>query len=247
MIDLRGRIEARHLADGVEKRGRFRFRRAQRNSLQVGEALNILLRILHGQHVIIPGLRVDPVTRGDHSIGSQCGNDIVYHLFLAQPEFTCPQAVNVKMERGVINVLRDIDFTHARRLANFTRQPSGHSIAGFQIRPAHLNINRCRQSLIQDRIYDAPGLEVGGQLGQVFLDLAVDGVHVFKTAHLMPLVQCHLDCRGVRPRIARIYRRKSRNYAHIGDDQMQVFGWHCLPDQILYAGDLLVGDLHPGP
>ena len=44
-------------------------------------ALDLLIEVLHGKHVVIASLGIDPVTRLDHAVGGQSSDHIVHHRF----------------------------------------------------------------------------------------------------------------------------------------------------------------------
>ncbi len=56
--------------------------RPQGNLLEVVHAHvgDLLIEVLHGEHVVIPRPGVDPVAGRNHAVGSQRGNDVVYDL-----------------------------------------------------------------------------------------------------------------------------------------------------------------------
>ena len=56
---------------------------AHRDAFKVlhGHVLNPAIGILHGHHIVVAALWVDPVAGRDHPVGSQGGDDVVHHVF----------------------------------------------------------------------------------------------------------------------------------------------------------------------
>src|ERR1700733_3590329 len=68
MIDFGGSVDGLDGCDRFEWSSHLAVGRSQRDLLEVVEGLNLSLRILDREHVVVPGLRINPVTRSDHAI-----------------------------------------------------------------------------------------------------------------------------------------------------------------------------------
>src|ERR1017187_625402 len=107
MVNFSRSVETRDLADGVKKRGELRVRRTKRDVSEILQAANILFWILYRQHVIVSGLGVNPVTGSDHSVGGECGDDVVHYFPLIQPKFARAQPIHIELEGRIIKILRN--------------------------------------------------------------------------------------------------------------------------------------------
>ena len=87
---------------------------AQRDRPEIGQGLDLALRILHGQHVVVAGLRIDPEAGRDHLIGGQRGDDVVDHFALVEAQLAGAHAVDIELQRRIVDVLRNEDVRHAR-------------------------------------------------------------------------------------------------------------------------------------
>ena len=122
----------------------------------------------------------------------------------------------------------------------------GHRVVRIEIRSAHLNINGSRQTLIQNGIHHASGLEICTELRHFLFDFAPHSVDVLETTGGMLFGESYLHGGRVRSGIRRIDRGKSGDHADVGNDQSQVFRIHGLADKVLEPPDLLIRDLDAG-
>src|SRR5207253_9532115 len=81
--------------DGVEKGRLGTFHSAQRNLLEVRHGFDSVFRVLHGEHIGIPALGIDPIIRRDHAVRSESGDDVVDDFLLRKTEEARFLPVNV--------------------------------------------------------------------------------------------------------------------------------------------------------
>src|SRR5579872_3226120 len=127
-----------------------------RNICEVGEIVDCwtsLFEVLDGKIVIVPTLAIDPVIGGDHRVRVQGGDHVVYHVFLRQSQLGCMHSVHVHAQCGIVQVLRDVDFTYTRQTADLGCQILCHSVDLMQIGTAHLHIDRRGHAHIKHRIH----------------------------------------------------------------------------------------------
>src|SRR5246127_5262932 len=105
--------------DGFDGGDRFEWscilavRGSKRDFLEVVQGLNLRLRVLDGQQVIVSGLRVDPVARIDPAVRRH-GRDHVIDNVLGRQTFEAGLlTVDVEGKTGVIDVLRNQDIADA--------------------------------------------------------------------------------------------------------------------------------------
>ena len=77
VIHLGRRLERRDVATTSSVRRLSVRAGMERNGAQIAQVLNVAFGILHGQHVVVAALRIDPVARRDHAVGRQRGDDVV--------------------------------------------------------------------------------------------------------------------------------------------------------------------------
>ena len=72
----------------------------ERDAAEIQHVADLVLGVLHGQHVVVAALRIDPVARRDHLVRGQRGDDVVDHLALIEPELAGALAVDVERSDG---------------------------------------------------------------------------------------------------------------------------------------------------
>ena len=223
------------------------FAGAQRNIAEARHRhrADLLIRILHGEHVVVSAARIDPVTRRDDAVRSQRGDHVVDDFFRRQPELARLLAIDVELEAGIVEVLRNQDVAHAARAAQFLRDLFGDLVRFVRIVVAHLDIERRGQSLIHDRIDEAAGLKISAQLRQIGAQPPPHAVHVFVAADAVLFFQAHLHERRVHSRIRRVDRGKIGRDADIRDDHAEIGGRDDFADFVFDLRDQFVGDFEP--
>ncbi len=182
MIHLGWGLDVPQRAHRIELRRPLRQTSAQRNGRQVGEAANEVLRVLHGEQVIVAALGIHPIARSDYLVRCQRRDDVAHHLFLVQPKLAGPYAVDIELERRVVDVLRDEHVTHIGQAVCPARQLGGDAVGRLEAVAAHLDVQGSRQPQVQNRIDEAAGLEIGRQLRQLLGQPPPHALHVLKAA-----------------------------------------------------------------
>ena len=172
VIHFGGRLDARDARDGVEASGISHARAAYRNGAQVVEITDLGFRILHGQHVVVAGLGIDPETGRDHGVGSERGDDVADHFLLREAEFGGAGAVDVKLQSRVVDILRHVDVADAGNPANLAGQVGGERISGFEIRSGDLHVDGRRHAEAEHGVHQSAGLEVSRYLRHLLRDAA---------------------------------------------------------------------------
>ena len=96
--------------------GRFSPGAVQRNGPQIEQALNLLFGILHVQEVVVVVPRIDPDIRRDHLVRGERGDDVLDDFLFAQPELAGARAVDVELQRGIVEILRNVGIRNAADL-----------------------------------------------------------------------------------------------------------------------------------
>ena len=148
MVHFRGRLNLSHIGHLAKECRHFEIGRTQRHSLQVVDGLHLIFRVLHGDEIIVAIFGVNPVAGRDHDVRSERGDYVVHDFFGAEAELAGALAIDGQLQRRIIHVLRDINVRYARYLLDLARQILGDGVAGFQIHPAYLNINRRGHTLV---------------------------------------------------------------------------------------------------
>src|SRR5689334_16574107 len=168
VIHFRWRRNGLYFHDAVEEGRLGAFYAAQRNLLEVGDGFDGIFGILHGQHVGIAALGIDPIIRSNHAVGSERGDDIVHDFLLGEAQEAGFFAVHVEFERRVIDVLRNEHVIHIFELAHGLGEVRGGVVNLVEIVAANLNINGCRQAEIDYGVHQATGLKVSAELRELF-------------------------------------------------------------------------------
>src|ERR1017187_10504047 len=192
VIHLGGRQNAGDVADSVEAGGCRSAGPTQGDGAQIGQVLHLALGILHGQHIVVAALGIDPVAGRDHTVGGEGGDDVVYYFALIQPQFAGSGAVDIEAQRGVVDVLRSVDVSHAGNFANPRGKFDREIVRFLHVQAIHLNVDGRGHTHIQHRIHQAARLEVGGKFGSFPGQLLFDASHVFVAADLVVLLQADL-------------------------------------------------------
>ena len=208
--------------------------------------MDLRLRILHGEHIVVAILGIDPIARRDHRVRGQRGDEVAHYFLLGEAELARSHAIDVQLQRGIIDVLRDIGIAHAGDFANLPGKLERRVVGLGQIIARDLHIDRRRHAHAEHRVDQAAGLEVGGQLRHLLGDALAHHRHILIAADLVLLLQAHLHGGGVHAGVARINRREVRRGTDVGDDHLQIFRLHGLPHDFLQFGDLLLGKADAG-
>src|SRR6267154_6517390 len=203
---------------GIQGGGLCAFRSTQGDLPQIHNRLHLAFGILHGQHVRIATFRIDPVVRSDHAIGSQRGDDVVHDFFLRETQLAGLLAVDIQLQRGIIDVLGNQHVADATEPPRWLRNLRCHRVNLIEIVSAHLYVDGCGQAQVQHRVDKTSRLKIGGELGQLLTYLFAYAAHVFVTAQLVTFLEAGLYERGVRRGVGRIDRGKIRRDADVGDD-----------------------------
>ncbi len=107
VIHFSGSIDRADVGNRIERSGLFHASAAQRNLFEVVERLNLRFGILHGEHVVVAGFRIDPVTWCDHSVGTERGDYVIHHFFWAEAQHAGAFAIDIELQAGIIHILRD--------------------------------------------------------------------------------------------------------------------------------------------
>ncbi len=185
MVDLGGRLGPLDGGDGVEPRGGGKGRPAQGDAPEVVERDDVAFRVLDGEEVGIPGLRIDPEARGDHLVRVERGDDVAHHLLLVQAELGGLQPVHVDPQRRCVDVLRHQDVADAGEVAHPAGDLRGDLVARLRVVSADLDVDRGREAEVEDCVDEASRLEVAGELRELRAEGGADAVHVLVAADLV--------------------------------------------------------------
>ena len=135
MIDLGRSLDSLDAADHVQA-GRAATDAGPRSGMERRsiDVLDLVLGILHGQIVRIAVARIDPEAGRDHLVRSQRGDDVLHHFPLAQAELARAHAVDVQLQSGIIEILRDEDVGHAADFADLAREIESQFVVALKIR-----------------------------------------------------------------------------------------------------------------
>ena len=166
MIDLGRRIDLFGEDHRAQRRIALRARSMQGNVLEFlhVHVLDLLGGILHGQHVVVARLRIDPVAGRDHAVGRERGDDIVDYVLRRQADEAGPLAVDVELNAGVLQILGYIDVRDALEGPDFFGDLLRGSERGLLVIGTDLNVERRGQALVDHGIDQAAGLEIRSQL-----------------------------------------------------------------------------------
>ena len=200
--------------------------------------------ILNGEEIIVAAFRVNPIARRNHLVGSQRGYDIANDFFFVQAKLGGAQPVNVQLQCRIINVLRHQHVADARQRLGFLRDVRRDFVGAVHVIAGDLDVQRRGHSEIQNRVHESAGLEISGDLRQIFFQPRPHQVHVLKAAQIMSGVQTDLHKRGVRAGIGRVNRGETRRDADVRDDDFQIVGRHDVADHLFHLLHQLVGEFN---
>ena len=242
MVHLRGRRNAGDADDRIQAGGLFEVRRPEGQAAQIGEALHVALTILDGQEVIVAALGINPVARGNHAVGGQRRDQAVRDLLGAQPQLAGALAVNLDLQGRVIHILRYQHVAHPGQGAHLPGDLAGDVVQGPQVHAGDLDVQRRGDALVENRVHQAAGLEIGAELGQLAPDPLAHQAHVGKAAELVAFVETHLHRGGARAGVRIEDGVEAGRGADIGDDDLQIALGHDAAHNVLDAADKLLGE-----
>src|SRR6185437_7585898 len=187
-----------------------------------------------------------PVAGRDHAVGGERGDDVVNDLALIEPQLRGALAVHIELERGVVQVLRDVYVADAAQAADLPGQGPRHLAVLAEVGAGDLDVNGRGQALVQDGVHHGSGLKKPAQFRQLGLQGGAHAVHVARAADLVPIVERHLHGGGVGAGVAGVERGEARDHADVGDHQLQVRERNNPADQALDLLHLLGHDFDPG-
>src|ERR1700681_1863354 len=110
---------------------------------------------------------IDPVTRGDHTIGRECRNHVIDDFVRREAESPRHFAVSVKFDARIVQVLRNEIVAHISNASNLRCYVSRYVMSLLLIVSADLNIDRSWQAKVHDRINQPSRLKVNRQFWQI--------------------------------------------------------------------------------
>jgi hypothetical protein len=109
--------------------------------------------ILDSYHVVVAGLRVDPVAGGDHAIGGHGGNHVLHHVLGGESDQAGLFTVDIQGNSRIVQILGDVNAAHIRHRFDLLGEGLGQCVGAMHIHRTDLNINRSWQSLIDHAIH----------------------------------------------------------------------------------------------
>ena len=96
---------------------------AQRNVLEVlhVHVADLMGGVLHGEHVVVAGVGIDPIAGRDDAVGGERGDDVVDHVFRREADERGALAIDVELQAGIFKVLGDVDVADAGEAAKLLR------------------------------------------------------------------------------------------------------------------------------
>src|ERR1017187_6103342 len=240
VIHFSGRLNAGDVANGVEAGGCRSAGPTQGDGAQIVQVLHLALGILRGQHIVVAALGIDPVAGRDHTVGGEGGDDVIHYFALIQPQFAGSGAVDIEAQRGVVDVLRSVDVSHAGNFANPRGKFDREIVRFLHVQAIHLNVDGRGHTHIQHRIHQAARLEVGGKFGKILGQLLFDAGHVVVAAGLVILLQTDLYEGGVHGRVGGVDGGEIGCGTDVGDDHPEVLRGDDLADEIFHFGDSIL-------
>ena len=241
MVHLGRGVDHFHIRHRIEV-GRVHVARGmQGDLLEVRYGVDLGLRILHREHVVIPILRIDPVAGSDHAVRGQRRDHVVDGFLGRHSHASSHFAVDVELNAGIVEVLRNEHVAHATEPAHLASD-LGRSLVGlFLIVAADLDVDGSRQSEIDDRIHQSSRLKVGRKFRQIISQFCPHPAHVFITADRVLFLEADLHERRVLSGIAGVDRREIRRDADVGNDHVQISRRNHLTNVGFHVLDVLVG------
>src|SRR6185436_8781590 len=114
----------------------------------------------------------------DHEIRGERGDDVADDLFLRDAELGGLHAVDLEVQGWRVDVLRNEHVVDAGQCADLCRELRCGGICGGDVSAAYLDVDRRRQTQIQDGIDQSTGLKVRGQLRKLSANAFAHAVHV---------------------------------------------------------------------
>ena len=136
-------------------------------------------------------------------------------------------AIDVELQAGVVEALRDVDVAHAGHDLDLGRELRGEVIGLVHVLRLDLDVDGRGQALVDDRVDEAAGLVVGGELGHLARQLALHAAHVLVAADAVVFLQAGLHEGRVHAGVGGVDGGEIRVDADVGDDHVHVGGADC--------------------
>ena len=117
--------------------------------------------VLHSDHVVVAGFRVDPVAGCNHAVRGERGDDVVHDFLLRQPHHAGSFPVDIQGQTRVIQILRNINFIDVCDLTDLVLQIAGDRHRPFHVVRADLHIDRRGEPLVDHAVHQPAGEEIG--------------------------------------------------------------------------------------
>ena len=189
MVHNRHRRAARHGRQVSQQLRLASARRSYGRAIQRVERIDAVRRRLHGDLVIHPVHRIQPLVRRNLAAGTQRYQQAVGHVALRQAGFRCLAAIHLQTNLGVIHFLVNVHVHRARHQLHFVLDFLGQRVVRLGVSPHHLNVDGARQSEIQDLIGDVGGLEERREVGKIRFDRIANLALVFLRGAVLLLIQ----------------------------------------------------------
>ena len=115
VVHLGGRVDRFREDHGAQRRVACLPLAAKRNVFELlhVHVLDLVGGVLHGEHVVVAGVGVDPVAGRDDAVRGERSDDVVDHILRREPDERRAFAINVQPQAGILQVLRNVDIADA--------------------------------------------------------------------------------------------------------------------------------------
>ena len=204
---------------------------------------DLLVRVLHGQHVVIAGFGIDPVAGGDHTVGGKRSDHVIDNIFGREPDLAGALSVDVELDPRVAKILGDVDISNAPERPQLAGYVLRHGKSSLLIVGANLNIHWRWQALVHHGIDQPSSLKIRFQLRHLGREFAAHFVDVGIAAGPMALAQAYLHERRIHGSVGRVNGGKVRRDAYIGNDHVEIVGRNHLANFVLNGGNIVIAYL----
>ena len=122
MVNLGRSVDHLHVRHRIEIGGVLVARGMQRDLLEIRDGVDLGLRVLHREHVVVAVLGIDPVAGSDHAVRGQRGDHVVYRFLRRHPHAPGHFAVDIELNARIVEVLRNKHVADAVKLAHLSRR-----------------------------------------------------------------------------------------------------------------------------
>jgi len=135
----------------------------QRDVLEIlhGHVADPMIRVLHGDEVVVATVGVNPEAGRYHAAGGERGDHIVDDFLRTQAHHAGSLSIDIQLQTRIVNALRNVDIAYVGHSVNLGGQRGRKLVGLVHVLRFDLDVDGSGQALIDDGIDEPSSLVIG--------------------------------------------------------------------------------------